>query len=66
MKINNLSHLRPDENIHIIPRELSGVHIENEGCPCIPKWDEDNRRSYLRGEARLKVFIHKTIEEIKQ
>lgn len=61
----DLKTAKADGNIHVIPRE--GVaHYENEYCFCGPVWDEQNKKDYQSGEAKVKVFIHKTRKEIEQ
>lgn len=56
---------KADGNIHVIPRE--GIaHYENENCFCRPTWDEQNKKDYQSGEAKTKVFVHKTKQELEQ
>lgn len=56
---------KADGNIHVIPRE-GIIHFENENCFCNPVWDEQNKKDYQSGEAKNKVFIHKTKKECEQ
>lgn len=57
--------MKNDEHIHVIKDE-DVTHDENENCFCNPVWDEDNKKDYQSGEAKFKVFIHKTKQELNQ
>jgi len=54
-----------DQDIHIIPND-SPDHIESVNCFCNPTWDEQNKAEYNSGLAHARMYVHKSLEELKQ
>lgn len=55
--------IETDDEIHVVPKKDIIDHELSEMCVCAPRWDRENKKEFLIGRARKRVFVHNSMKD---